>query len=210
SLSWLVPELHTFRVVRFIPVLALATSVAACVISDVNNPIRDVSLQGNHAFSDGDIIDHLATQPPQGWLFRTPLEFDRVGLQLDRRSVEAFYRERGYFSAQVTDVNVQHPQNTSGVKVTFTVVEGQPTRVASIDVRGPRAPADESTVQRSLRSRDTLRKGDIFDHPAYLLGREYLLRALQKRGYAHAQANGVTEMHRHPHTPTVSYAIQPA
>src|SRR5215468_224104 len=115
----------TFGVVKCARILALGlalglaiAAVAGCGTTDVTHPVKDVNFKGNHAYSDDDIIDHLATQPPQGWLFKTPLEYDRVGLQLDRRRVEAFYRERGYFSAQVTDVNVQHLDD-GGVKVTI-------------------------------------------------------------------------------------------
>lgn len=193
------------------PILALAAtlaSLAGCATSSVAHPVKDVNFQGNKAFSDGDIIDHLATQPPQGWLFKTPVEFDRVGLQLDRSRVEAFYREHGYFSARVTDVNVQR-NDDGGVKVTITVEEGDPTKVASIEVRGTNRPEDEKAVERALKRRDAPKKGDIFNHPDYLLEKDVLLRALLKRGYAHAKVEGVVEVDRDQHRAVINYDITP-
>src|SRR5215471_18905161 len=122
--SRLVPVLHILAPVKPSVAVAALALIGGCAASSVNRPVKAVSIEGNHAFSDGDIIDRLATRPPQGWLFKTPEEFDRVGLQLDRKRVEAFYHERGYFSARVTDVNVQKmssEQSDNAVRVTITV-----------------------------------------------------------------------------------------
>src|SRR5262249_502122 len=113
--SRLVPVLHTCTPVRSAAAFAAVVLVGGCTATSVNRPVRSVPIEGNHAFSDGDIVDRLATRPPQGWLIKTPEEFDRVGLQLDRRRVEAFYHERGFFSARVTDVNVQRQPEDNGV-----------------------------------------------------------------------------------------------
>jgi len=192
--------------VRVAALAALVELVAiGCAGPGGNRPVKDVAIKGNHAYGDGDIIDHLATQPPQGWLIKTPEDFDPVGLQLDRGRVEAFYHERGYFSARVTDVNVQRVEG-NGVKVTITVEEGEPTRIASIDVQGP-----ENDVAKRVftHERDTPRKGDVFQHPDYLLAKDMLQKELVKRGYAHAQVDGVVEVDRDKHQAIVRYDIDP-
>ena len=176
----------------------------SCAASSVNRPVKDVNITGNHAYSDGDIVDHLATQPPAGWLVKTPEEFDPVGLQLDRKRVEAFYHEHGYFSARVTDVNVEKTDG-NGRKVTITVEEGEPTRIAAIDVAGP-----ESDVAKPVfRNKETPQKGDVFKHPDYLLVKDLLQKELVKRGYAHADVKGLVEVDRDAHTATVRYDIDP-
>jgi translocation and assembly module TamA len=174
---------------------ALATTVvlaASCATGGGQRPIEGVSITGNHAYNDGDIVDHLQTQPPHGWLVRTREEFDPVALELDRGRVEAFYHERGFFDARVTDVAIQR-QDDGGVKVTIHVDEGTPTQVGEIDVGG----MQRDLVDRTLaRAEIDLKQGQRFKHPDYLLAKDALQLALIKKGYAHAQVNGVVEVNR--------------
>src|SRR6187549_1194825 len=97
-----------------------------CATTNVKNPVKSVKVQGNEAFKDKSIVSRLATRPPQGLLIKTATSFDPIALELDRKRVEAFYHERGYFDAQVTDVKV-HRGKDNGVSVEIAVVEGAPT-----------------------------------------------------------------------------------
>src|SRR5262249_14264959 len=48
------------------PMALAAFALGACVVGGVKRPITDVAIEGNKAIGDGDIIEHLATQPPSG------------------------------------------------------------------------------------------------------------------------------------------------
>lgn len=180
-------------------------ALGACATGGGQHPIEDVSLRCNHAYDDGDIVDHLATRPPQGWLVKTREEFDPVALELDRKRVEAFYHERGYFAARVVDVDIDD-RKKDGIKVTITVEEGEPTRVASLDLHGIK----RDVALDALQANDVeLRAGKRFDHPSYLLAKDTIEHALVKQGYAHAEVTGVVEVNREAHQAIVRLDVDP-
>jgi translocation and assembly module TamA len=166
--------------------------LAGCPTGGGQHPVGDVAIKGNHAYGDGDIVARLATRPPQGWLIRTREELDPVALDLDRERVEAFYHERGYFDAHVTDVSVQ--KSRDGVaRVQITVEEGDPTKIAAVDVVG----VDMDLARRAFaRGEFSIEPGTTFQHPDYLLAKDALQRAVIKKGYAHAEVKGDVEVVR--------------
>src|SRR5688500_154677 len=93
-----------------------------CASTQPKTPVKSVKVQGNQAFGDKSIVSRLATRPPRGFLIKTAENFDPIALELDRKRVEAFYHERGYFDAQVSDVKVERLGN-GGVRVEIFVVE---------------------------------------------------------------------------------------
>jgi len=166
-----------------------------CATTNVKNPVKSVKVQGNEAFKDKSIVSRLATRPPQGLLIKTATSFDPIALELDRKRVEAFYHERGYFDAQVTDVKV-HRGKDNGVSVEIAVVEGAPTQLASIDFAGVKADFARGVLKEHAPE---LEQGRRLDHPAYLLAKNALEQALVKAGYAHAEVKGVVEVDRTAH-----------
>jgi outer membrane protein assembly factor BamA len=97
-------------------------------------------------------------------------------LESDALRLRVYYHERGYRHAAVRGDTVRQG---GGVRVTFQIEEGRPTRVAELNVLD--APADVSS--RAL----PLRVGAPFDLVAYEAGRDTLLARLRNSGYAHAQ-----------------------
>src|SRR6266567_4668745 len=188
--SHLVPRLQECGRVRQAALMFLV--VTACTTGGGKRPIEQVAIEGNKAYGDSAIVTHLQTQPPHGWLVHTREEFDPVALQIDRKRVEAFYHEHGFFDAKVTDVNVDHKPD-GGVAITITVQEGPPTQIAQVQYEG----MQRDFVDHTLASNDIhLSQGGRFLHPDYLLAKDALQKELVKKGYAHAEVNGVVEVNR--------------
>lgn len=166
--------------------------------------MRKVEVAGNKHYKDKTISSRLATAPPQGWLFKDYSAFDPVALQLDRRRIEAFYKERGFYAAKVTDVDVKL-RGKDAVDVKFTVEEGPPTHVAAVEVTGTPANVDGRKVQKLIG----IEKGERFVHPDYILAKEALLTDLVKRGYAHAEVDGRVEVDRDRRRATVMLRVDP-
>jgi translocation and assembly module TamA len=184
--------LHHSNHVASRALFALPLFVAlGCASGHVKRPVRGVKVEGNQAFSDKTIVERLATRPPRGLIFKEAEEFDPIALSLDRKRVEAFYRERGYFDAVVEDVDVR--PDGKGVRVMLSVVEGEPTQVAALEVTGVRGDFARGVLTREAPG---LREGKRLDHPAYLLAKDALRLALVKQGHAHAEVTGVVEVHR--------------
>jgi translocation and assembly module TamA len=113
---------------------------------------------------------------------------DPDALAVDRRRIEAFYRERGYYGARVEDVKVT-PDGPGRVEVVLRVVEGRPVRVLKIDVVGLDAAPEAAAEAGKL----PLAAGDVFTEAAYDAARAQLEAALHRTGWA---AGAVTQTAR--------------
>src|SRR4029434_3321491 len=62
--------------------------------------------------------------------------FDRRAFDADLKRIEAFYRDRGFPDARVRSFDVDLNDSPNEVKVAVNITEGQPIRVADIQVTG--------------------------------------------------------------------------
>jgi len=153
--------------------------------------VRRVTIEGNTQFRDGVIVAKLAHRPRHGLpFFRKYTHYDPFALRVDVKRVEAFYRERGYYSARA-DAAVRVVSGRR-VDVEFRVDEGPPTKIVGLDVRG--VPADAKRVVDELVADSELAVGARLVHPSYVALKEAIARALVRRGYAHAEVTGRLEV----------------
>ncbi len=188
-----------------LPWLALFVVVGCASTKGLDRPIKGVKVEGNEAFKDKEIVTRLAMRPPQGLIVKKVTDLDPIALQLDRKRVEAFYRERGYFDARVTDVDVQKEDDGKDVRITITVEEGEPTRVAALEVHGTEADFARGVITDETK----LRAGNILDHPEYLIAKDTLEKALVKEGYAHAEVEGTVEVDRNARRAVIKLTANP-
>jgi outer membrane protein assembly factor BamA len=105
-----------------------------------------------------------------------PAYLEPGALESDALRLRVFYHERGFRHA---DVGADTVRAGRGVRVTFRINEGQPIRVANVDVVG--GPEDVELLPLPLRP------GAPFDVVAYEAARDTLLARLRNSGYARAQ-----------------------
>lgn len=165
--------------------------------------IQKVEITGNEALSDSDIIDGLATHGPTGILFKDHARYDPVAAQLDRDRIEAYYARKGYFGADVTDLDVR--RCNGGVAVWFRVREGQPAVVSEVRIDG----AGEALPTEAARDLVTLERGDVFVHQDYLDAKDRFRDRLKSRGYARAEVGGEAIVDRDQRTVKVRYELRP-
>ena len=152
--------------------------------------VRHVTIVGNEAFSDGDIIATLAHRPRSGWpLFRKYTHYDPFALRVDAKRVAAYYHERGYFSAKATS---SVKPGGDKVDVSFEVIEGPPAKLQSVEVEG--APPEMRKAIGSLVEDSDLATGERLVHPRYTELKTKIVQVLVKEGYAHAQVTGEVQV----------------
>jgi len=164
--------------------LVLLPLAAACVTTHgtAEAPIvTAVRFDGVRAVDADALAEKLATHAPEGLLLREAYPLDTDALGVDRRRVEAWYRERGYYDAKVSGVDVT-PAGRGRVKVTFHVVEGSPIRVRRVTVTG----LDEAPAAKRRVPRLPIAPGQIFDERRYDRARGAILAALHATGWADA------------------------
>src|SRR5512145_2126706 len=69
--------------------------------------VRAVRFEGVRALDEDALAERLATHGPEGLLRREGYPLDTDALGVDRRRIEAWYREHGYYRARVADVKVE-------------------------------------------------------------------------------------------------------
>jgi translocation and assembly module TamA len=193
--------------------LALALAAPGCVRgrgTPKEPRVSELAFRGVRAVDEDDLAAKLATQGPVnragfgGTLVKERQRLDPDALATDRRRVEAFYREHGYYAARVTDVRVE-PSGDGLVKVTFVVEEGPPARVAKVTVNG----LDAAPQAREKLGDLPLRPGDVFTHAKYDASRDAIRDALRSTGWATAEVEQHATVLPDAWTAEVVYDVEP-
>ena len=172
--------------------------------------VAKMELRGVSAVDDDDLEEKLATRGPverpgiSGVLIKDRQRLDPDALATDRRRIEAYYRERGYYEARVEDVQVT-PAGRGLVKVVFRVREGRPVRVSKVTVTG----LDEAPDARQRVEKLPIAEGQVFTEGAYDAARGALLGALHGTGWADAEVIQAATVLPENGTAEVSYAVRP-
>jgi translocation and assembly module TamA len=194
--------------VRRAAALALACALGTGCLRARGTPEEPVvvgfRLEGVHAV-DGDALEaKLATRESGRWAWNEPARLDPDALAVDRRRVEAFYRERGYYDARVVDVRLV-PAGSGRVRVTMRVEEGRPVRVTKLVVGG----LEEAAEARRRLGKLPLRPGEVFTESEYDRTRAAILRALRTNGWATAEVSQRATVLPDAHAVEVVYAAEP-
>lgn len=175
----------------------LAVAAAACGSSaksaQVEGPeIANVGIVGNHAVGDKTLIRGLATHDPRGLIRKRYARYDPAQVDDDKKRIEGYYKRRGFFSARVTDVDVD--RRGERVTVSFRVEEGRPSRITGVELQGlpPRLTNDPKIEELEGR----FERGSIYRQSTYENAKVELRRILASRGYAWAAVKGVVEVDR--------------
>ena len=195
--------------VRSAAVLALASALGATgCLRARGTPEEPVvagfRVVGLHAVDEDALKEKLATQGPSGRIWKDTSRLDPDALAVDRRRIEAYLRERGYYQARVEAVEVV-PAGRGRVVVTMRVVEGRPVRVSKVAVNGFDAAAEAQHRMGAL----PLRPGDVFSEAAYDRARGAIFSALRSNGWATAEVSQRATVDPEAATAEVTYDVEP-
>lgn len=183
--------------------LALLTGCATTSESDYIVPgttdlrISQVELRGVDQVSESELSDGLATREDPGWRAAVPWlpligaerqYFNQFSWQRDRERIETFYQRRGYFGASIVSESIIENPEEGTISVRVTIDEGEPTRIARIELEGldPSSQLSREALLEDL----PLNQGAIFTQEDYLTTRDALGRRLREAGYAYAAVSG--------------------
>ena len=120
--------------------------------------VERIRFAGNERFDDGDLRGAMEeTQENRWWRIWKGEKFKRDAYEEDLQNVIDYYREHGYYDAQIVSDSVYYISE-EGVAIDVTVKEGDQYYVKSIDWEGNTVYPDEALTQRL-----GLREGDIYN-----------------------------------------------
>ncbi len=168
--------------------------------------VRDLIIDGSHAFSAGAIRAKLATQSTGWWPFARKQWFDPAALDLDVRRIAAFYADRGYFDARV-DAPELHPREDGSLEIVIHVQENAPSQIEQVIWQD--FPAREEAGAREMARAHDVSEGAIVDADKVTDLAAALQYRLIQHGYAHAVVSEKIEVDRDRHAAAIELRCQP-
>ncbi|MEQ1728867.1 MAG: BamA/TamA family outer membrane protein [Vicinamibacterales bacterium] len=128
-----------------------------------------------------------ANVPVVGWQLPWSKKnyFDRGRFDADLRRIQAFYADRGFPDARVTDFDVTLNRAQDAVDVTLTIDEGQPVNVAAVEFR--EFDAVPAGHLQQLQKQNPLVVGQPRDRTAVTAAHELAVNELRDHGYPYAR-----------------------
>ena len=176
---------------RVIVIVALSAAISACKDGDTV-VVHSLTFTGVRGVDVTRLKGVLATRentrvPVVGWElpWSTKRPFTRDRFDADLKRIEAFYTDRGYPDARVTAFDVKLNRKKDAVDVTVAIDEGQPVKIAQVDLRGfevvPEAHLDQLKRQLPLVA------GRPRDRQEVSMAHELAVNELRDHGYPYAR-----------------------
>ena len=196
--------------------LALALVANAPGVAGAQEPqrvIRRLEFVGNEAIRDEVLATAIATTN-SSWFARAFLfrwiglgekrYFDEQEFRRDVVRLGVFYRRSGFPHVQIDTVVERTPENVS---IEFKIVEGEPTHVTSLAVRGLDSLPEKIRVETLVDL--PLRQGDPFNRYVMQITADTITRRLRDRGYPSARVFSSFETNKNANTAKVAMDVEP-
>jgi outer membrane protein assembly complex protein YaeT len=113
--------------------------------------------------------------------------FNRQAFEADLKRIETFYRDRGFPEARVQSFDVDLNDAQDKVDITLTISEGEPVRVAAIDLVGFEVLTDADI--EALREALPLRPEQPLDRQLAIASGDRAAGVLRDHGYPYAEVS---------------------
>ena len=171
------------RILVLFLLLAVALCVAGCrEQGDIT--IKSLTFNGVKQIDKKALMNALATKQGSRLPWGPKSYFDRRAFEADLQRIHAFYLDRGFPDARVRSFDVQLNDAQDEVRVTVDITEGEPIRVAAIEMNGFDVLSEAQL--RSLRESLPLRQDMPLDRQLAVATRDRALNTLKDEGYPYA------------------------
>lgn len=143
--------------------------------------IRKINFIGNHAFSDGDLIDEMVTKESRWWkIFTSSDTYDPDQLAYDQTQLRQYYLNEGYADFRVLSAVSELTPDREDFIVTFVVEEGEIYEFGVLNVESEIRDVDAKLFKRFM----LMKEGDLYSIEAIEKTRELLIAQAGSLGYA--------------------------
>ncbi len=174
--------------------------------------VRSLDFTGNRAIDEYTLSISIATSQSSWWrrnasvrwirIFGEERFFNETEFRRDVLRIQALYRLSGYLEARVDTVVRRSAQE---VRIEFRITEGEPVRVASIEIRDAVVSIPERTIIDAI----PLQVGDAFSRYLLRASGDTIRTLLQDRGYPFAQVYAGYDEDSVSHAARVSFSVDP-
>ncbi len=184
-------QLRCASLLLLVALLAASSVLAAQDQERQERVVRGLRFVGNHALDDYTLSSAIATTKSSGfatnplvrWLGLGEKRYlDELGFRRDVVRLLLLYRQSGYMTA-VVDTSVV--RTTKDAYITFRIHEGEPVRVALLELRGGGLAGILDTLE--LRRALPLQVGDPFNRFLLQASADTIVARLRNGGYPYAE-----------------------
>lgn len=167
--------------------------------------IRQISIVGNEAFSDEEILDEFKLKT-RNWLswYRQDDRYAREALVGDLEALQSYYMDRGYASFEIESTQVQISPDQQGIYITVNISEGEPYRISEVRLAGNLVLPEEQ-----LRYLVLAKPGDTFSRRVLTQSAELITFRLGEEGYAFARVDPVPTISDDSNEVSVTLYVDP-
>ncbi|HEU0230543.1 MAG TPA: outer membrane protein assembly factor BamA, partial [Burkholderiaceae bacterium] len=167
--------------------------------------IKQITFVGNHAFSQGTLLDQLdlTTSGFMTWYTDTD-KYSREKLEGDVDRIRSFYLDRGYLEYSAEPPQVSISPDRHNIYITFTIHEGKPYKIHSVKLAGNLLGLDDK-----IRKLITVKAGETFSAAKTNATAKAITDYLGSLGYAFANVNPNPVLDRDKHEADLTFYVDP-
>lgn len=200
--------MSAMRVSRLLAALLIAGAAASACQEEGTIVVRKLEFKGVKAVDASRLKSALATRQSSRIPWGRKAYFDRSRFDADLKRIQAFYADRGYPDARVTGFDVKLSDKQDRVDIEVTIVEGEPVRVAAIELVGFDAMPPEH--MKALKSGLPLKVGQPRDRQLVVAAHEIAVNELKDHGFPYAKvATAETNPSNDPKQSVITFTAEP-
>ncbi|MBO0710346.1 MAG: outer membrane protein assembly factor BamA [Acetobacteraceae bacterium] len=159
--------------------------------------ISRITFVGNHAFSEGELKDAIASRQTAWWRFLSTADtFDPERLNYDKELLRRFYLKNGYADVEITSASAELSPDRESFFITFTINEGQRYRVTKVTVNSQLRNVSNESLLHNIE----ISAGDWYDGDAVERSVQAITDDVQSRGDAFVEVKPRITRDRDRHT----------
>src|SRR5581483_1388135 len=173
------------RAIRSLLVAAAIAAAATACKEEGTIKVHSLKFVGVKSVDRSKLSAALATHTSSKLPWGKKAYFDRSRFDADLKRIQAFYSDRGFPDARVTNFDVKLNDKQDQVDITLTISEGEPIKLVAIDFVGfDVIPPDHFT---QLKAQVPLKIGAPRDRQLVVTTHEMALNELRDHGYPYAK-----------------------
>lgn len=154
--------------------------------------IKNISIIGNKAYSEKDLVKKLALRTP-GWFtwYTKADQYSKQKLAGDIETLKSFYQNNGYLEMRIESTQVSITPDKKDIFITLNISEGEKYTVSDVKLEG-----EMFGREAEMASLVQLKKGDVYSGEKLTASTKNISERMGNFGYAFANVNANPQINR--------------
>ncbi len=167
--------------------------------------IKQISLIGNHTFSDKELLDEFSLTTPSFFsAFTKSDQYSKQTLSADLEVLRTWYLDRGYLNFAINSTQVSITPDKRDIYITINITEGDQYKIKHVTLSGELVVPPEEIFPLI-----NINPGDVFSRKRVTESVDRVSSLLGNQGYAFANVNTVPELDEENREVSLGFFVDP-